>query len=322
MQILKTIYSSLVNNMNNMKSAYFLFSSFFIRLIIIYAFGASSYLFTKILGPSLTGFFCDDNSIKLPYHDSTIRIGVLVTIIYILLFLTIWIVELICHNVYYSKTSSQEPILKLGNVIIHPIVPRALEIFVISQLGCMITIFLFNLSKYAGGRLRPNFVATCQPDRWENCKPGDFIQDYECLGKNKHNADESRFSFYSGHTAESFYYVVFLILYIHAKIGRKFCFSILLPILYVLLISGAFYVGCSRIWDHKHHPSDVFFGGFMGIATAVILVYYYRGVFFDINDDFIVRQDSEGSITKAPITVEKTGEPVIVIGDKLLQVKK
>uniref|UniRef100_A0A914C4F2 Phosphatidic acid phosphatase type 2/haloperoxidase domain-containing protein n=1 Tax=Acrobeloides nanus TaxID=290746 RepID=A0A914C4F2_9BILA len=306
-----------------MKSAYFVFSSFFIRLFIIYAFGVSSYLFTKVLGPSLTGFFCDDNSIKLPYHDSSVKIEVLLTIIYILLFLTILIVEPICHNVYYSKTSSQEPIHKLGNVIVHPIVPRSLEIFVISQLGFMITIFLFNLTKFAAGRLRPNFVASCQPNiSWENCKPGVFIQDYMCLGEDKHRAEESRLSFYSGHTAESFYYVVFLILYIHAKIGRKCCSSILLPILYVLLISGAIYVGCSRIWDYKHHPSDVFFGGFMGTAIAVIIVYYYRGVFFDINYDFVVRQDSNGSITKVPISVEETGEPVIVTDDELLQVTK
>uniref|UniRef100_A0A914D2K1 Uncharacterized protein n=1 Tax=Acrobeloides nanus TaxID=290746 RepID=A0A914D2K1_9BILA len=48
----------------------------------------------------------------------------------------------------------------------------------------------------------------------------------------------------------------------------------------------------------------------MGTATAVILVYYYRRVVFDIYDDFIVRQDSEGLITKVPITVKETGEPI------------
>lgn len=76
----------------------------------------------------------------------------------------------------------------------------------------MITIFLFNLTKACAGRLRPNFVATCQPNiSWDDCKPGEFIQNYVCNGPSKHRATESRLSFYSGHTAESFYYAVFLI---------------------------------------------------------------------------------------------------------------
>jgi hypothetical protein len=91
-------------------------------------------------------------------------------------------------------------------------------------LGVGVNFFLFNVIKISVGRLRPNFVSVCQPyteiTNTKECLinnsdyyfPGDL---FKC---NKTNVNhpriiDARCSFYSGHSALSIYFAVFIIVY-------------------------------------------------------------------------------------------------------------
>ncbi|KAH0502671.1 Lipid phosphate phosphohydrolase 1 [Microtus ochrogaster] len=67
---------------------------------------------------------------------------------------------------------------------------------------------LTDIAKYSIGRLRPHFLAVCDPD-WSkiNCSDG-YIENYICRG-NAEKVREGRLSFYSGHSSFSMYCMLF-----------------------------------------------------------------------------------------------------------------
>uniref|UniRef100_A0A6I8NN47 Phospholipid phosphatase 3 n=1 Tax=Ornithorhynchus anatinus TaxID=9258 RepID=A0A6I8NN47_ORNAN len=118
----------------------------------------------------------------------------------------------------------------------------------------------------AVGRLRPHFLDVCNPDfSTINCSLG-YIQDYKCrgpLGK----VLEARKSFFSGHASFSLYTMLYLVLYLQARLTWRGA-RLLRPLLQFTLIMMAFYTGLSRVADHKHHPTDVLAGFIQGALVA------------------------------------------------------
>lgn len=155
--------------------------------------------------------------------------------------------------------------------------------------------FLFGLTANAGltllgkiviGRLRPNFLAVCNPlkDPYVAiCGSGKTFLipgvDFECAPTvNPSELAESRRSFPSGHSSSTFYTMIFLILYIN-KFWNKRETGLIGQFFQVIFFGFAIFVALSRILDNMHHPTDVLSGTLLGIIVATF-TFYYLEVFY------------------------------------------
>jgi len=83
-------------------------------------------------------------------------------------------------------------------------------------------------------------------------------------------------SFPSSHSQKVFSLMTYLTLYIAGQVhllDNRCClwkwFVSSVPIFY------ATFVAVSRISDHRHHPSDVAVGSFIGIVVSIMVYYFY-----------------------------------------------
>lgn len=90
-----------------------------------------------------------------------------------------------------------------------------------------------------------------------------------CTG-NKKDIDEARLSFPSGHSSYSWYCMLFLIIYLEARL-----FLIQLryvkPLIQLAAFCAAFVTTISRISDYHHRGSDVIGGTVLGSFNYTIL---------------------------------------------------
>ncbi|XP_026548722.1 phospholipid phosphatase 2-like, partial [Notechis scutatus] len=75
--------------------------------------------------------------------------------------------------------------------------------------GSAVSQSLTDLAKYTIGRLRPNFLAVCDPD-WTKVNCSVYIQVEDVCQGNSRSITESRLSFYSGHSSFGMYCMMFL----------------------------------------------------------------------------------------------------------------
>ncbi|KAG7490916.1 hypothetical protein JOB18_044753 [Solea senegalensis] len=157
---------------------------------------------------------------------------------------------------------------------------------------------LTDVAKYSIGRLRPNFLAVCKPV-WDriNCKSGGYIENFTCTGDN-FLVDEARLSFYSGHSSFSMYCMLFLVLYIQARLKSEWA-RLFRPTVQFFLLATAVYVGLSRVSDYKHHWSDVFTGLLQGGLVAIFTVFCVSN-FFKQPVNVVVSQEEEASPSGFP----------------------
>uniref|UniRef100_F6V079 Phosphatidic acid phosphatase type 2/haloperoxidase domain-containing protein n=1 Tax=Monodelphis domestica TaxID=13616 RepID=F6V079_MONDO len=116
------------------------------------------------------------------------------------------------------------------------------------------------------GRLRPNFLAVCRPnwahlDCMGGClevtvSPQAFPLTHCC-----------RKSFLSDQAAFSTYCVVYLTLYLQARLIWEWSKHLRI-ILQIILLSLPLLVGYIQISDYWHHLSDVFLGFLQGMTTG------------------------------------------------------
>ncbi|XP_037679912.1 phospholipid phosphatase 2 isoform X2 [Choloepus didactylus] len=143
--------------------------------------------------------------------------------------------------------------------------------------GAAVSQSLTELAKYMTGRLRPNFLAVCDPD-WSRVNCSVYVQlETVCRGSSV-AVTEARLSFYSGHSSFAMYCMTFLALYVQARLRWRWA-RLLRPTLQFLLVSFALYVGYTRVSDHKHHWSDVLTGLLQGALVAALTVCYVSDVF-------------------------------------------
>ena len=254
--------------------------------------------------PYETGFYCSDQTIALPFKNSTVTNRVLMLIALVLPLIFFLITEIV-RTIYmkrkivsqstssslylrnkYKIRISKNKIIELpeqiGNIFIN---------YYNYLFGLIICANLTNIGKHSIGRLRPNFLDICKPDKnpYESlCKSNDQIGyhaksyvvpdvDFMCKG-DKDTVRESRLSFPSGHASTVFYTAIFLILFINRTWSKR-SFSFVAQFFQFLLFSLAFFTGLSRINDHKHHWSDVLAGSILGTVIA-IFKFYYLNLFF------------------------------------------
>uniref|UniRef100_A0A0N5AG71 AcidPPc domain-containing protein n=1 Tax=Syphacia muris TaxID=451379 RepID=A0A0N5AG71_9BILA len=235
--------------------------------------------------PYKRGFYCDDESLRYPYRDSTVSrymlvvVGLLVPaslIVFAEMFRAfLW--EKQCQNYFHSYRVRRYPV--------HRFLVRLYIFLGYFLLGVIFNQLLVDIAKYTIGRHRPHFIDICRPmkdgvDFATSC-PADhrYITDFNCTGNRKGLITESMLSFYSGHTAFSFFGAWFTALYLQARLYRPLYSRLILPIIQFCLFGGAAYVGFTRVSDYKHHWSDVLVGALLGSAIGIIMALFVAEVF-------------------------------------------
>uniref|UniRef100_A0A8B9VZQ6 Phospholipid phosphatase 2 n=1 Tax=Anas zonorhyncha TaxID=75864 RepID=A0A8B9VZQ6_9AVES len=224
-------------------------------------------ILTLVNSPYKRGFYCNDDSIRYPYKADTITHGLMagVTITCTVLIISSGEAYLVYTERLYSKSEFNNYLAALYKVV-------GTFLF-----GGAISQSLTDLAKYMIGRLRPNFLAVCNPD-WSRVNCSTYVQlENICRGEGR-DVTESRLSFYSGHSSFGMYCMMFLALYVQARLVGKWA-RLLRPTIQFFLIAFAIYVGYTRVSDYKHHWSDVLAGLLQGALIAVLIVRYVSDFF-------------------------------------------
>ncbi|KAG7264789.1 hypothetical protein CRUP_013588 [Coryphaenoides rupestris] len=85
-------------------------------------------------------------------------------------------------------------------------------------------------------------------------------------------------SFYSGHSSFGMYCMLFLSLYVQARMRGKWT-RLVRPTIQFFLVAYALFVGYTRVADNKHHYSDVLVGLLQGALIACLTVRYVSDFF-------------------------------------------
>ncbi|XP_015211280.1 phospholipid phosphatase 3 isoform X2 [Lepisosteus oculatus] len=218
--------------------------------------------------PFQRGFFCDDDSIKYSFKRSTIPSPVLLAAGMILPVASIITGE--CYRIHYLNEGSK-------SFISNPYVSTLYKQVGVFIFGCAVSQSFTDIAKVSVGRMRPHFLAVCEPDFSRiNCSDG-YITDYFCKGEES-RVQEARKSFFSGHASFSMYTMLYLAFYLQSRFTWRGA-RLLRPLLQFTLIMMAFYTGLSRVSDHKHHPTDVLAGFVQGALVAYCIVFYVSDLF-------------------------------------------
>ncbi|XP_024155674.1 phospholipid phosphatase 1 isoform X2 [Oryzias melastigma] len=218
--------------------------------------------------PFLRGFYCNDDTIKYPFKEDTISYQLLGAVMIPVTILIMVIGE--CLLVYLNRLKSKS---SFGSYVAR--VYKTVGTFVF---GAAMSQSLTDIAKYSIGRLRPHFLDVCKPD-WTriNCSLGVYIENFTCTGEDK-VINEGRLSFYSGHSSFSMYCMLFLALYLQARLQVQWA-RLLRPTLQFFLIAASVYTGLSRVSDYKHHWSDVLTGLLQGALMALLVVFFVSDLF-------------------------------------------
>ncbi|KAJ0019695.1 hypothetical protein NQD34_007264, partial [Periophthalmus magnuspinnatus] len=204
--------------------------------------------------PFKRGFFCNDESIRYPLKDDTISYQLLggVMIPFTLIVVSLILLFFFVFGCFFFSIKG--------------------------AIAAKLTLWL--PGKIRGGPGGHSFVTcleaiytigrwilpVCQPS-WDkiNCNAGGYVENFTCSGE--------RFwlSFYSGHSSFSMYCMMFIVLYIQARLKSNWT-RLLRPTFQFFLIATAVYVGLSRVSDYKHHWSDVLMGLLQGGLVAILNV--------------------------------------------------
>ncbi|XP_071394665.1 phospholipid phosphatase 2-like [Centroberyx affinis] len=219
-------------------------------------------IMTILFQPYQRGVYCDDESIMYPLKPDTITHGLLaaVTISCTVVIISSGEAYLVYSKRIYSNSDFNQYIAALYKV---------LGTFLF---GAAVSQSLTDLAKFTIGRPRPNFMAVCAP---KVCNG--YMQEINCTGRPQ-DVTESRLSFYSGHSSFGMYCMLFLALYVQARLVAKWA-RLLRPTIQFFLVAFAVYVGYTRVSDYKHHWSDVLVGLLQGALIAILNVRFVSDFF-------------------------------------------
>lgn len=218
--------------------------------------------------PYKRGFFCDDESLKHPYRESTVTNLMLYIVGLCLPVVTMCLTEWI----HLRDHKSGRPRELMGREI-PTWVWEAYRVVGVFLFGCACQQLTTDIAKYTIGRLRPHFFDICRPNI--NCTAPEnkwrYIVDFECLRTDEPKLiKEMRLSFPSGHSSFSAYTMLYFSFYLHKRFtwrGSK----LLRHAIQFLLIMLAWYTVMTRVSDYKHHWSDVLAGFSIGLLVAIVV---------------------------------------------------
>ncbi|CAG5861409.1 unnamed protein product [Menidia menidia] len=217
---------------------------------------------TIVYKPYQRGIYCDDESIKYPLKPDTIThvMFAAVTISCIVIIISSGEAYLVYSKRVYSNSDFNQYAAALYKVV-------GTFLF-----GGVVSQSLTDLAKYTIGRPRPNFLAVCAPKACTG-----YVPVINCTGSLA-DVTESRLSFYSGHSSFGMYCMLFLALYVQARLSAKWA-RLLRPTVQFFLVAFAVYVGYTRVSDYKHHWSDVLVGLLQGALVAILNVRFVSDFF-------------------------------------------
>ncbi|XP_037046473.1 putative phosphatidate phosphatase [Bradysia coprophila] len=235
--------------------------------------------------PYERGFFCDDESLMHPFHESTVKNYYLYIVGLILPIILIIVTETIQTKV--NRLNSLRNLNVFGRSIPNWI-PNAYKQVGVFGFGAAASQLATDIGKYTIGRLRPHFIDVCQPQMMDgtNCSNpiniGRYIEDFTCLGigSNTRMLKEMRLSFPSGHASFSAYTMIYCAIYLQARMtwrGSK----LLKHFIQFVLVLLSWYTCMTRISDYKHHWSDVLAGATLGTFCALIVSNFVANLFVD-----------------------------------------
>ncbi|XP_028252015.1 phospholipid phosphatase 2 [Parambassis ranga] len=233
-----------------------------VDILSVFVAALPSAILTLKFTPYQRGIYCDDRSISYPYRRDTISHGTMaaVTITCSIVIITTGEAYLVYTKRLHSNSQFNQYLSALYKIV-------GTYLF-----GAAVSQSLTDLAKFTIGRPRPNFLSVCSP---VTCN-GYMVQ-INCTG-NPRNVTESRLSFYSGHSSFGMYCMLFLSLYVQARMQGKWT-RLVRPTIQFFLVAFAFYVGYTRVSDFKHHWSDVLVGLLQGALIAVLTVRYVSDFF-------------------------------------------
>jgi phosphatidate phosphatase len=222
--------------------------------------------------PFHRGYFCLDTSIQYPYVEHQTIPSYLCLLIWIILGVFHFTMSFITHRSWKMLMQGVYKFL----------------------LGFSLCLLVTDVSKFSLGRLRPYFMAVCNPNLNFVCYDHQIEEpEYDengtyfypeihhqryvdevdtCTTLDRNVLKEARLSFVSGHASTSFYAAVFLTIFMNSYI-TEWSVRILLQITHILL---AIWISITRITDYMHHPEDVVFGCILGIFTALLVHRYSK----------------------------------------------
>jgi phosphatidate phosphatase len=238
-----------------MFSSHFLIAVFSIPLMVIIRWISISIPYAK------TGFFCDDDEIRHPLKEDTIKGHLMFGIFSILSLITICLTEI---SLIKHLSKKNKRVYRIPGRLLSPFFENFLYLFACLILGDLATSALTNIGKRTMSRPRPSFLDACKPDLNISCPSGShiFVEDYICYGKN--DPDEY-FSFPSGHSSHSVYFGIMMIVYLQKRCKIIPPFRAILQLFFAMLV---FFICASRVRDFKHRLSDVAGGAFVGSIVA------------------------------------------------------
>ncbi|KAK5973028.1 PhosphoLipid PhosPhatase, partial [Trichostrongylus colubriformis] len=193
---------------------------------------------------------CNDDSINRPFYNNTIRMKQLLAVSLGMPFFIICFVEAMIFRASQGSNKLAKYFTTSTLLYLKYLISFAVCTFLMEYLKCTV------------GRLRPHFLAVCQPD-WSrmDCTDKEYIPVSEtfCTNPDTRRIRTARTSFPSGHTAAAFHVWIFLFLYL-----RRMARITGIPSLYrtrdILLAIFTIWTGftaITRVTDYWHYPSDV-----------------------------------------------------------------
>ncbi|KAI1882614.1 hypothetical protein AGOR_G00236700 [Albula goreensis] len=173
----------------------------FVDLLCVIVASLPSAILTLLFRPYQRGIYCDDQSIQYPFKYDTITHSMMaaITISFSVIIITSGEAYLVYSKRLHSNSDFNQYVAALYKVV-------GTFLF-----GAVVSQSLTDLAKFTIGRPRPNFLAVCAP---KVCNG--YMLEINCTG-NHRNVTESRLSFYSGHSSFGMYCMLFLALYVQAR---------------------------------------------------------------------------------------------------------
>ncbi|CUT99282.1 phosphatidate phosphatase [Echinococcus multilocularis] len=220
------------------------------------------------LEPFQRGYFSNDNSLKYPYFSSTVKNIYLFTVVPIISILIIATTELIRARNYGFLTRYKSIPLIFINLY---------KFLYLLAFGYAVVSMFIHIGKIVVGRLRPNFFDVCGPVAVAETAYG-YISEFRCTKNDAYLIREMRLSFPSGHSAYTMFPAIFIAVYLHYRMPAIGMGSVLQAFVQTAAVTGAFYVGMTRVSDNKHHWTDVLAGMIIGALVGIFTVRYATDV--------------------------------------------
>jgi phosphatidate phosphatase len=241
-------------------------------------------LFATVVKPFERGYYCDDESIRYPYRDSTVPnyslyiLGAALPIITIVFIETFRVLKFDPRQIY--KIEALAPAHQLGG---RPIPPLASNLYIYLgyfMFGAALCQGVTDLGKYCVGRLRPHFYDVCKPAvDCTKLPPYTYVEFPNCTTTDHETLREARLSFPSGHASFGAYTMFFLVLYIQARLIWPMVSLLVKHVLQNVCVVLGVACALSRVSDYKHHWSDVLSGVILGVTVACLTAFHMVGLF-------------------------------------------